>query len=115
MSEEQTGGTIWKFPVPLQAEPHVIYVPRSQTIDPISLQMQEFSHTGAIPTVWAIVHLEQVDKSWQEKYGARRLWQWFGTGHPIAEPLNSNQCIGTMQFGSFVFHLFDVGRAVAHG
>lgn len=109
---EQVGSTIWKFPVPLQSEPHAIHVPRSQTIDPISLQFQEFSHqASAVPTVWAIVNLENVDHIWQKKYGVRRLWQWFGTGHPIPSLLNHNQCIGTLQFNGLVFHLFDVGPA----
>lgn len=104
--------TIWKFPVPVQADPIIIDIPNSNKFDPFVLQLQE-----GVPMLWAIVKpqlsvtLSADAEAWARLYGVKRKLQWFGTGHSLPAMLSRNQHLGTIQLDGFVWHLFDMGRA----
>lgn len=89
--------TIWKFEVPLLGE-NAIDMPRGARI--LSVQVQDHR-----PYVWAVVD--------PAKPVVRRGLRWFATGE---SRVNAHApFIGTVQLGSYVFHLFDFGEAHADG
>lgn len=89
--------TIWKFPIPT-----------ATTTDAVTLEMPKgaqvvrFASQAGVPTIWALVD----DQAALED----RPFQTFGTGHPVTD---GAQYVGSYEQGPFVWHVFDMGNAVA--
>jgi hypothetical protein len=68
-----------------------VFIPEGAIV--LDAQMQHGS-----PTIWALVNTEVPSRD--------RFFIAVGTGHPV--PDNTKTYIGTMQDGSFVWHVFEV-------
>ena len=62
--------------------------------------MKAYGRITETVCLWAISNTDANRK-------VRRLFRIYGTGRPIEEPLESLTYIGTVQTGSFVWHVFE--------
>ena len=95
--------TIWKFPVEL-TDMQAVEMPRGARI----LDVQ--SHSGFLDSplqLWALVDPD-ADK-------CRRRIAVRGTGHPVDADVRRSTYIATVQQGSLVWHVFDLGESVSRG
>lgn len=86
---------VFKYPVPIGVGTDEFTLNLPDGARPLSFQAQRGE-----AMLWALVD--------PDAKPTRRRFRVAGTGHPIATPVERLRFIGTSQFGSLVFHLFEI-------
>jgi hypothetical protein len=87
--------SVWKFPIP-ESGPDVFSIEMPSGAEILTIQVQQ-GH----PQMWALVT--------PGVHVISRIFRIAGTGHPIDDGLIGY--IGTFQWGSLVFHIFEIAAA----
>lgn len=82
---------IYKYPMSQETT----YIPMPKGAQILDVQMQH-----GVPTIWALVH-ETAELE-------TRNFQTVGTGQSLSDNMKDYSHIGTVQDGSFVWHIFEV-------
>lgn len=82
--------TIWKYPLKITSL-QIIEMPDRAAI--LSMQMQD-----NVPTIWALVDTDKTKAKWEIRV--------IGTGEPADDIALNFSCLGTVQQGPMVWHVF---------
>ena len=98
--------TIYKYPLKVDHAAKVeVEMPQGSLILAVQVKKKHLVNNGLpfiaeTPCLWALVDTEEGSM-------VRRMFRIYGTGRKIREPRRNLNYIGTVQTGSFVWHIFE--------